>query len=205
MTAVPTPPPQLARPRLLGPPGPDAHPALRPLSSPAPVASSAGQGYWAWVGAHGGAGTTTLAEAVPGGVDLGRTAPWEQGLELPLVVVCRCNARGLAAARTFAGRAPAEAKLLGLVVVADMPERRRPKVLADALYLTAGAYSQVWEMPWVPAWRLGEAPGNASNPRQVAVILRAIWGDLGLPLPGSATQVGATDKHLIDKQRRPSR
>lgn len=160
--------------------------ALRPVQPAVVVPQNAGKAWWAWVGAHGGAGTTTLAEAIPGGVDLGRTGPWEQGLVLPVAVVCRGSARGLAAARTFAARAPADAVLLGLVVVADMPERRRPKALADSMYLTRGAYQDhLWEVPWVPAWRLGEDPSPANNPRAVPELLRAIWTAVGLPVPGT--------------------
>lgn len=176
-----------------------ARPALRPVEAGVGAAAAAHSAFWAWVGAHGGAGTTTLAEAVPGGVDLGRAAPWEQGLVLPAVVVCRANARGLSAARTFAARAPADASLLGLVVTADMPERRRPKALADSLYLTAGAYRQVWEMPWVPAWRLGEDPSPANNPRAVPELLRVLWAAVGLSLPG------ATTSPPINPQRRSRR
>src|ERR1019366_9353733 len=92
--------------------------------------------YWAWVGAQGGAGVTTLPRAIPGGVDLGRRLPVEEGLTgLPAVVVCRGNARGLIAARDTAAMAHATTEMLGLVVVADMPERRRPKVLAESLYV----------------------------------------------------------------------
>ena len=147
-------------------------------------------GYWAWAGAHGGAGTTTLCEAVPGGADFGRSLPEEAGRPgLPAVVVCRSNAKGLAAAREAARRAASlGTRVLGLVVVADMPERRRPKPLAEALYLTRGAYEETWEVPWVPAWRFGEAPAPANSPPQVRELLVGIWSALGLPLPGGANQ-----------------
>ena len=146
--------------------------------------------YWAWAGAHGGAGTTTLAEAVPGGADFGLCLPEEAGSPgLPAVVVCRPNAKGLAAAREAARRAASlGTRVLGLVVVADMPERRRPKPLAEALYLTRGAYEETWEVPWVPAWRFGEAPAPANSPPQVRELLVGLWGALGLPLPGGPTK-----------------
>ena len=146
--------------------------------------------YWAWAGAHGGAGTTTLWGAVPGGADFGRSLPEEAGSPgLPAVVVCRSHAQGLAAARGTARRAASlGTRVLGLVVVADMPERRRPKPLAEALYLTQGAYEETWEVPWVPAWRLGEAPAPANSPPQVRELRAGIWGALGLPPPGGANQ-----------------
>jgi hypothetical protein len=146
--------------------------------------------YWAWVGAHGGAGVTTLSQAIPGGVDLGRRLPVEEGLtDLPAVVVCRGNAGGLIAARDTAAMAHASTRLLGLVVVADIPERRRPKVLAESLYLTRGAFNDhVWEMPWVEAWRLGENPSPTNNPREIRDLLRTLWTAVNLPLPGGPNQ-----------------
>jgi hypothetical protein len=151
---------------------------------------SPGGPYWAWVGAHGGAGVTTLSEAVPGGADFGRDFPTQAGVPgLPAVVVCRSNAQGLAAARDAAARAATlAAEVLGLVVVADMPERRRPKSLAEALYLTRGAYQELWEMPWVPAWRFGEPPAPVNSPRQVRELLVDLWTALDLPLPGGKNQ-----------------
>ena len=146
--------------------------------------------HWAWVGAHGGAGVTTLSEVVPGGADFGRDFPAQAGpLGLPVVVVCRSNAQGLTAARKAAAKAASfSANVLGLVVVADMPERRRPKPLAEALYLTRGAYQELWEMPWVPAWRFGEPPVPANSPRQAHQLLVDLWTALELPLPGEISQ-----------------
>ncbi len=67
---------------------------------------SPGRPHWAWVGAHGGAGVTTLSEVVPGGADFGRDFPAQAGASgLPAVVVCRSNAHGLAAARKAAAMA----------------------------------------------------------------------------------------------------
>src|ERR1035437_133 len=72
--------------------------------------------YWAWVGAHGGAGVTTLSQAIPGGVDLGRRLPVEEGLtDLPAVAVCRGNAGGLIVTRGRPPRAHAIPRLLGFV------------------------------------------------------------------------------------------
>ncbi|MDQ2729059.1 MAG: hypothetical protein M3Y91_14650 [Actinomycetota bacterium] len=165
---------------------------MTPHGQPAGTSDTTGAAgpYWAWVGAHGGAGTTTLSEAIPGGVDLGRSLPWQVGLSnLPTVVVCRSNARGLTAARDFAAMANQHTRLLGLVVVADMPERKKPKILAESLYVTRGAFnSQVWEMPWVPSWRLGEPPSRLNNPREVRDLLRTLWTAVNLPLPGGANQ-----------------
>ncbi len=152
--------------------------------------SSAEGPYWAWVGVHGGAGVTTLAEAIPGGIDLGRDAPWEVGMgDLPTVAVCRPTFRGLSSAREFAKRANGHTAMLGLVVVGDMPERKRPKVLAESLYVTRGAFNNhVWEMPFVDRWRLGEPPSKVNNPQQVRDLLRTLWTAVNLPLPGGTQQ-----------------
>jgi hypothetical protein len=166
-------------------------------TSPAAVnrnSSRASGAYWAWVGAHGGAGVTTLCQAVPGGTDLGRNLPVEEGfVDLPAVVVCRSNASGLAAARDTAAMAAGTTTTLGLVVVADMPERRRPKVLAESLYLTRGAFGdRVWEMPWVEAWRLGEPPSPHNSPPAVRDLLRGLWIAVDLPLPGGSSKRSST-------------
>lgn len=173
---------------------PESNGAVLTANGASDVANGSGHSrrapYWAWVGAHGGAGVTTLSEVVPGGADFGREFPAQAGVpDLPVVVVCRANAQGLAAAREAAAIAASWATdVLGLVVVADMPERRRPKQLAEALYLTKGAYWELWEMPWVPAWRFGEAPGPQNSPRQVRELLVALWTALDLPLPGGKNQ-----------------
>lgn len=170
-------------------PSPHPHAGDTTRTTPNATPSPAAGPFWAWIGAHGGAGVTTLSQAIPGGVDLGRKLPLEDGLsDLPAVVVCRSNARGLVAARDTAAMAAASTTLLGLVVVADMPERRRPKVLADSLYVTRGAFPALWEMPWVAAWRLGETPSPANNPREVRDLLRSLWTAVNLPLPGGTNQ-----------------
>lgn len=156
-------------------------------TTPASAANAKGRyiGYWGWIGAHGGAGVTTLAQAVPGGIDLGRNLPLEDRFTaLPAVIVCRGNARGLLDARSTAATASLSTRVLGLVVVADMPERRRPKPLADSLYVTKGAFEAVWEIPWVTPWRLGEDPHPDNNPPEVRDLLRGLWTAVNLPLPG---------------------
>lgn len=101
------------------------------------------------------------------------------------MVVCRSTAAGFTAARQFAAAASGRTVLLGLVVVADIPEKRRPKLLADHLYVTAGAFGgRVWELPWIGAWRLGEPPSAQTNPPEIPALLRALWRAVDLPLPG---------------------
>ena len=47
---------------------------------------------------------------------------------------------------------------------------------------------ETWEVPWVPAWRFGEAPAATNSPPQVRELLVGIWSALDLPLPGGANQ-----------------
>ncbi|WP_381798901.1 DUF6668 family protein [Streptomyces niveus] len=125
---------------------PVAHPLL-----------SRGQSWW-WLGVHGGAGVSTLEEAVPGGRDAGRAWPVTTGSQA-VVLVARSTARGLGAAQNaaqqWASGMVTGIDLLGLVVVADAPGRR-PKVLRDRVLLVSGAVPRLWEIPWVEPWRLGE-------------------------------------------------
>jgi hypothetical protein len=116
---------------------------------------------WWWLGVHGGAGVSTLEQAVPGGRDAGRAwpaAPDATGAQ-PVVLVARSSASGLRAAQhaaqQWASRMVTGVDLLGLVVVADAPGRR-PKVLRDQVRLVSGAVPRLWEIPWVEPWRLGE-------------------------------------------------
>jgi uncharacterized protein DUF6668 len=75
-----------------------------------------------------------------------------------VVVVTRTTMSGLAAAQDAAaqyltGQAPEGLQLLGLVAVHDQPGRL-PRPLASSLSLLAGVYRQVWNVPYVEAYRL---------------------------------------------------
>lgn len=107
---------------------------------------------WVWFGLHGGAGVSTLGDAVPGGIDVGRSLDARPGL--PIVAVCRSHAGGLAAAQAWVG-GRAHLPVVGLVVVADAPGPL-PRGLKLGVRLVAGGYRQLWRVPWVPAWRMGQ-------------------------------------------------
>ncbi len=143
-----------------------------------------------WLGAHGGAGETSLAALEP------RWAAAEHGwprtpatTPTPVVVTVRSNARGLRAAQVAAmqwaaGLVP-HVQVVGLVVVADAPGRL-PRPLRDLIQLVAGGYPRSWSVPWIEAWRLGEDPDLSTAPRDV----RRLVDDLTALLhPGAA---GAT-------------
>lgn len=129
-------------------------------------------GWW-WLGVHGGAGVTTLEQAVPGGRDAGRAWPVAEQPQ-PVVLVARSSANGIAAAQNaiqqWASGMVAGVDLLGLVVVADAPGRR-PRVLQDLVRLVSGAVPRLWEIPWMEPWRLGQPPAE-NLPKQCAPLVR---------------------------------
>lgn len=129
---------------------------------------------WLWLGLHGGAGVSTLAQAVPGGIDLGRGVHGKPPL-LPVVAVCRSHAGGLGAAQEWAPKAPGllRSEVLGLVVVADAPGPL-PRGLKLGIRLVRGAYRDLWVVPWVPAWRLGQSV----PPEQLPAAVRRLANDL---------------------------
>nr|WSY52581.1 hypothetical protein OG999_22335 [Streptomyces sp. NBC_00886] len=126
---------------------------------------------FSWVATHGGAGVTTLA-AVYGGQDCGRDWP---GPEDPpsVLFVARTHAAGLAsvprALEVFRrGEAPAGLDLDAVVLVADAPGRL-PRQLAQ--YIKAiESVIDVYRVPWVPAWRIGDLSGEP--PRETAALAR---------------------------------
>jgi hypothetical protein len=113
-----------------------------------------------WVGAHGGAGESTLELLVPESRAAGHAWPVTRPGLPParVVLVARTNAGGLRAAQLAAtewasGGVPVE--LEGLVLIADAPGRA-PRALKDFAELVAGGVPMVWRLPWVEEWRTGE-------------------------------------------------
>jgi hypothetical protein len=108
-----------------------------------------------WLGAHGGAGTTTLQGLVGVGVETGQWPAFDR--EPLVVVVARTNARGLMAAQQIAIDRSSTGQLAGLVLVADA-RGKLPKPLENLARLVAGGYTDSYRVPWVEAWRLGAPP-----------------------------------------------
>lgn len=158
-------------PHLTGPaapqpavPMPDAVDRLprRAVSIHAPV--------W-WVGTHGGAGESTLAQLLPGSLAAGHawpqlTAATGDLTTVKVVLVARSNLAGLStaqrAATEWAARAVTGVDLVGLVIIADAPGRL-PRPLKDLAALVAGAVPRVWHLPWSEAWRVGEVQDTSSS------------------------------------------
>ena len=179
------------RPDLFAPPPPQRQLLVRQR----PVA---GQTHPAWffVAAHGGSGASLLArlswqpyadalaagqpvdpaaEELAYGVSAGRAWP-NPALEPTAlaVVVCRTSMSGLAWARDvatqyLAGAVPAGLRLFGLVTVADAPGRL-PAPLAGARHLLTGVYPRLWDVPYVPEYRLlTRLPAEPDPPLHPAV------------------------------------
>lgn len=139
-----------------------AIPELRRGSTSAPRALH-------WVGVHGGAGESTLAEFVPGTVEGFGAWPTElpAGMKrdqpTPVILVTRSTVRGLlgakrAIATSVAGRVP-QIHLLGLVVIADIPGRK-PRELRDLERLVRGGVPRSWLIDFDPQLRLVEKPAD---------------------------------------------
>lgn len=154
-------------------------PLTTPEQQPSP---SAGQAVvpevrrqLAWVAAHGGAGTSTLA-AVFGGTDAGRGWPRpDRGEPGAVLLVARTHASGLQAVSqtldTFRlGEEPPGVELVAVVLVADAPGRL-PRQLHQRIKVI-GSVVDVHRVPWVPAWRTGDLTVPA--PRETAALARLV-------------------------------
>lgn len=118
------------------------------------------------VGAHGGAGVSTLAHMWRPFGDAGRTWP-AADTNTACVVVARSTHAGLeAAAQTVLAAEKQEnggCTVLGVIVVADAPGKL-PKQLGSRLPVIE-ALVPVWHLPYVPGIRLSERGSLASwNP-----------------------------------------
>lgn len=95
------------------------------------------------------------------------------------LLTARSSASGLVQVRDAlalhaGGHAPAGIKILGVVVVADAPGRL-PRPLSDLLGVCTSAAPQVWRVPWIEAWRLGDTHGDhRSTSRLVADVTALI-------------------------------
>ncbi|BCB86528.1 DUF6668 family protein [Phytohabitans suffuscus] len=114
-----------------------------------------------WIGAHGGAGATTLTRLL-GGTDIGCRWP-DAMLAEParVMMVGRTNLDGLRAVSRalralHEGRHPAGMRLVAVVLMADAPGRL-PVQLTSRIRLLRSV-APVYRVPWIPSFRLGETP-----------------------------------------------
>lgn len=126
--------------------------------------------WWLWHPLHGGTGITTLATALPGGMEITNLDDPARP-RLPVVVVTRGHHGGLVAAQRWAAAHPAGTiTVAGLVIVAEAPGRT-PRSLEALSRLVSGGYPQTWRIPWVPAWRLGQPPTPTNTPNAAKQLL----------------------------------
>jgi hypothetical protein len=136
-----------------------------------------------WVGAHGGAGESTLAALMPGSQAAGNSWPRTASTTpARTVLVARSDARGLRAAqaamRQWAAGLVPSVEVLGLVVMADAPGRL-PRSLRDLMQVVSGGVPRTWSVPWVDAWRVGEPPALSSSPREAQRLVDELTAILG--------------------------
>ncbi|MUN64669.1 hypothetical protein GMA12_16225 [Kocuria sediminis] len=134
-----------------------------------------------WLGAHGGAGESVLAELF-GGTACHHRWPMRPGTEgpmapVPVFLVARQNRRGLEAAsraaRDWASGAHPDVDLQGLVLVADAPGKV-PKSLARQTRVISGGVPHTWVVPWIEELRLTGAVDWESMARETRKVLTAL-------------------------------
>lgn len=113
-----------------------------------------------WVGAHGGAGETTLEQLVLGSRAAKHAWPISPNPDrlAHTMLVARTSYAGLLAAQRAlqdwgSGSVPAE--LDGLVLIADAPGKLPKELRALVGLITSIAPGSIWELPWQAEWRLG--------------------------------------------------
>ena len=144
------------------------------------------------LGAHGGAGVSSLLRAGLDqfAVDAGRC--WPQAG--PVLLVARTSTNGLEWARDLArqhasGLAGADVELFGLVLVPDATGRlpTRTAALRD---LVRGAFCRTWQLPWLEEWRVaggGEPLPRHPDIRQLTAELARIPHRRHTHLPSTST------------------
>jgi hypothetical protein len=140
-------------------------------------------------GAHGGAGTTTLAAWLQPARDAGAMRPGTRPV-LPaavaagrvLVVACRCTA-GSAAQAEDAVTAAAEQgdQVAVLAVVSD--GRPEPHLATVRFQLLGARVGAVVRVPFVAGLRVADEPAAVPLPRQVLRALAEIQAAAGRPSP----------------------
>lgn len=140
-----------------------------------------------FVGAHGGAGESSLAALSPNWAAAGHAWPQvtTSNNRSRVVIVARSNMQGLLAAQRAAtqwgsGLVPF-VDVVGLVIVADAPGKL-PRPLRDFAAVVGGGVPRVWNVPWSDALRLGELPDPTTAHKDV----RALVTDLTAILTGAS-------------------
>lgn len=137
--------------------GPEQPLLMLEADPPLPIVRTALAAEMWVVGAHGGAGESSLAGLVDTWLPAEHSWP-QSTLPARCVLTARTSAAGLLAAQAAlrqwaAGNTPVE--LIGLVLLADAPGRL-PAPLRDLAGLVAGGAPRCWLVPWIEQWRAGD-------------------------------------------------
>jgi hypothetical protein len=110
---------------------------------------------FALLGAHGGAGVTSLLRAGLDRIAVDADRRWPP--TGPVLLVARTSTSGLEWARDLARQHASglagDVELVGLVLVPDAPGRP-PVRTAGLRDLVSGAFARTWQLPWLEEWRL---------------------------------------------------
>ncbi|REK78296.1 hypothetical protein DVG80_00750 [Rhodococcus erythropolis] len=115
------------------------------------------------LGAHGGAGTSTLAQVLAPAAECGRRWPGGHGGQSPFVaVVARETVSGLVRAhellRQHAAGKGGPSQVVGLITVADRPGRKVPKPIQQTLDLVTSLTAAQWRVGWIEQYPLVRDP-----------------------------------------------
>lgn len=127
------------------------------------------------VGAHGGAGESTLAAWLNGRAMHG-SWPFHPTDKPRVVLVARTTASGIERARLAARQwasSDVDVQLLGLVLMADTPGKL-PQPMRQLIQHLSGGLPRTWTIPWVPRLRLEPEPSPSVPPGQSARVVRSI-------------------------------
>lgn len=184
--------PVVAAPTLGGPTAPQRGVTAPDQVDQLPIRDQSGTAALWWVGAHGGAGETTMAGLVPTWQATRHSWP-RATADAPaqVVLVARSNAAGLRAAqaamRQWAAGLVPSVDVLGLVVLADAPGRL-PRSLRDLLQVVSGGVPRTWSVPWVESWRVGEPPALTNAPREAQRLVDELYAILGTGAAGTTNE-----------------
>ena len=149
------------RPLVPGVTAPEASRQAPVWRQPLPPAPGMGapNPHWWWLGAHGGAGVSTLTALMAVTGDSRRAWPSGTSQQSPnVVIVCRTHTEGLERARDLlrqhavGGLLPPVLRVLGLVTVADAPGKP-PAEIRNLMKLVSAAAPAAWHLPWIEQWR----------------------------------------------------
>jgi hypothetical protein len=128
-----------------------------------------------WLGVHGGAGESSLAALFPMFPAAEHQWPVPMSARTRVVLAARTNHRGMsavqAAMRDWSVSYREHTDVLGLVLIADRPGQL-PRPLRDLQRDLGGATPNLWRLPWIERWAVGEVPSSANAPIREVEALR---------------------------------